>query len=379
MDIDMEMNKKILVVGGYGDVGSRICLILAKYYPGSVVAAGRSLGEAEKFSIRTLGKVLPRQLDVSKDWANHELNDVGMVIMSLDLLSPEFAKHCLKSGIHYIDITASQVLINNLEGLKGETKENNATGIISVGLDPGISNLLVKQCSREMDYPEKAEINLLFGLGEDHGDGSIEWILNNLQNDFELNLCGSTIPVQSFQDGKSVIFPRELGKRTAYAFNFSDQHVLKKTLGIPEVRTRMCFESKVITWLVAALAQIRFFKLLKYSIIKSSFKFLLKNLKLGSDVYSIKVTVRGVKAGKEVLSHGAIQGNGEAQITAEVATLVARRLLELKPNPGVYHIEELFDAKDILKHIKGARLFDKSNDVQTENTKQQLLIHLNEN
>ena len=378
----MAQKANIMVIGGYGDVGKRICLALVDHFPDQVIAAGRNYTKAKKFSEETNGKVLPRIVDVSHEWVSHEFDDIGMVIMAMELPSTSFAKSCLKAGINYIDITATHDLIKGLKMLNGEAQEHDTVGIVSVGLDPGVSNLLVKQCCQGMDYINQAEINLLFGLGEDHGEGSIEWILYNLQKDYQLPINGSPIKIRSFGDGRKVMFPKELGRHTTYNFNFSDQHVLSTTLGIPDVRTRMCFESKWTTSLLATLARIRFFKLLRYNQVRKPFKYLLKNLKIGSDVYAIKVSVRGKKNGTEVFSHSAILGHCEAQATAEVAALTTRKLIDTKPGSGVFHIEELFEPEDILCHIKGAQLFgdaipDKI--LPIDNLNKQFLTELHDN
>ena len=366
-----------MVIGGYGDVGKRICLALADHFPGQVIAAGRNYTKAKRFSEETDGKVLPRIFDVSNEWVSHEFEDIGMVIMALELSSTSFAKSCLKAGINYIDISATHDLIKGLKMLNSEAQEHGAAGVVSVGLDPGMSNLLVKQCCQGMDCVNQAEINLLFGLGEDHGDGSIEWILDNLQKNYQLIINGSPVKIRSFRDGKQVMFPKELGRHTTYNFNFSDQHTLSTTLGILDVRTRMCFESKWTTSLLATLARIRFFKLLKYNQVRKPFKYLLKNLKMGSDVYAIKVSVRGKKNGTEIFSHSAISGHCEAQATAEVAALTGKKLIDTKPGSGVFHIEELFAPEDILCHIKGAQLFGDA--LPIDNLNKQFLTELHDN
>lgn len=50
------MKRKIVVVGGYGQVGKVICEEMAKIYPYKVYAAGRSLQKAKQFSIETEGR-----------------------------------------------------------------------------------------------------------------------------------------------------------------------------------------------------------------------------------------------------------------------------------------------------------------------------------
>ena len=43
----MKVKNQILVIGGYGQVGSRICTMLSGKYPGKVIAAGKNLAKAE--------------------------------------------------------------------------------------------------------------------------------------------------------------------------------------------------------------------------------------------------------------------------------------------------------------------------------------------
>lgn len=363
------MDKNILVVGGYGDVGRRICLKLAEHFPGKVIAAGRNYAKAQTFSRQTEGKVLASYLDVTNNWDDHNLSNVHIVIMSLDLPTADFARSCLQAGIHYIDITASYSLIQDIKNADDLAKSSGATGVVSVGLDPGISNLLVKQCFKGIHQKEKAEINILLGLGEDHGDGSIDWILDNLQCDYTLKVNGTPKQIISFHSGKWVTFPDGLGRHVAYAFNFSDQHVLPETLGVPDVRTRMCFESKGITRLGAMLSRIRFFKLFKYQVIRKIFKYLLKNLKMGSDVYAVKVSVSGFHNDMKIYRHAAVLGNCEAQATAESAALTALWLASNQPLPGVFHIEEIIEPEDILGKIIGMRLYGEAD---TERTRSQM-------
>ena len=88
----MAQKANIMVIGGYGDVGKRICLALADHFPGQVIAAGRNYTKAKKFSEETNGKVLPRIVDVSHEWVSHEFDDIGMVIMAMELPSTSFAR-----------------------------------------------------------------------------------------------------------------------------------------------------------------------------------------------------------------------------------------------------------------------------------------------
>lgn len=352
------MQDKILVVGGYGDVGGRICHLLMNEFKEKVIAAGRNLDKAEKFSHDTRGKVLARRIDVS-DFTSHDvLNDVQLVIVALDLPDVGFAKLCLSLGISYIDISATYKQISAIAELDDVAKENNVTGIVSVGLDPGISNLLAKYCTQQLDKTDKLYVNILLGLGEDHGEASIEWILNNLQHDFALKINGKREEVKSFQDKRKVAFPENLGEHNTYAFNFSDQYVIAKNLDIPEVKTRMAFESRRVTDLFYWLSIVGFFKLLKYKWLRKLYKAILVKLKMGTDMYALKIEAFGAKLGEPVSVHAAVSGKSEAQATASVAAKVAEQLLK---DPllakGVFHIESLFEPKLFINGLKEMRFY----------------------
>lgn len=99
---------KILVVGGYGNVGRTISVTLGNVFPEKVIAAGRSYEKAEQLSFETRGQVLPIALDVSQAHENDELlNQVAVVIMCLDQSDNRFVEECIRRGVHYIDISAN--------------------------------------------------------------------------------------------------------------------------------------------------------------------------------------------------------------------------------------------------------------------------------
>jgi saccharopine dehydrogenase-like NADP-dependent oxidoreductase len=56
--------------------------------------------------------------DVSLVSANEKLlDDVGIVMMCLDLESIDFVRLCIQRGIHYIDISASYSILSQIEML----------------------------------------------------------------------------------------------------------------------------------------------------------------------------------------------------------------------------------------------------------------------
>ncbi|MNC37956.1 Lysine 6-dehydrogenase [compost metagenome] len=180
------MREHIVVVGGYGQVGQTVCRLLAERFPGDVYAAGRNLQKAEQFSTSTGGAVKPMLLDVSRPFSPEAMSRVRTVVMCLDQDNTDFARHCLRHGIHYMDVTAEAGFMTAMEGLHEEAASAGATAVLSVGLVPGLSNLLAADAAADMDRVESVDIALMLGMGEAHGRAAIQWTVENIAHDFSV-------------------------------------------------------------------------------------------------------------------------------------------------------------------------------------------------
>lgn len=342
------------MVGGYGQVGKVICAQLAKIYPYKVYAAGRNLQKAEQFSILSEGKVLPLQLDVNEPITDDLFLEVSMVIMCLDIQNTGFVQLCVKHQVDYIDITADYSVMSKIQ----EMRSIESTVVLSVGLAPGITNMLVKQGKNQLDQVDSADIYLLLGLGEAHGRAAIEWTVDNLHAVYSVIEQGSRKQVTSFSDGKEMDFPARLGRKTAYRFNFSDQHVLPQTLHIPTVSTRLCFDSSMMTYLLASLKYTGVVRWLQQPLIREKVVDLFEKSQWGSDVYVAKVDITGQLYGRHVRYQGSINGKKEFYVTGKVAAFVAKNIYEGHYPPGVFHMEELFQPTDLFVDLGDIITFD---------------------
>lgn len=340
-------NGKILIVGGYGAVGQVISTTLGNLFPNEVIVVGRNFQKAKKISIELDQKVIPLELDITSIPQNDErLDDVNLVIMCIDQMDIKFVSQCIKRGIHYIDITANYNFLSKIESLNNEARNHNSTVILSVGLAPGITNLLAKRCKFMIKDMRYAEIFIMVGLGE----AAYRWAFEDLNDQFFIKEDGEKKQVRSFEDGRQTIFPGRLGKRTAYRSNFSDQHVIPKTLNIDSVSTRICFDSAVMTGLYALLKKTGLSSLLKLRIVQD---FLIKFLKLfrfGSDQFVLKVEA-GSNRKQGLLYECSISGNGQGNITGLVAAKVAEKLYTSSFASGVFHIEQLFNPLEFIENL----------------------------
>ncbi len=347
---------KILIVGGYGAVGRVISTMLGNLFPGQVIVAGRNYQKAKEFSSELDQKVIPLELDItsiSKD--DERLSDVNLVIMCIDQRNTQFVTQCIQQGIHYIDISATYELLSEIESLNNEAGNHGTTVVLSVGLAPGLTNLLARHCKSKIQDMQYADIYIMLGFGEAHGEAAVRWTLENLNAEFSLRDGVVTKQVRSFENGKQTIFPDKIGKRTAYRFNFSDQHVIPRTLEINSASTWLCFDSRLITYLFAFLKKAGLSRIFGF---RPAQNFLIKILKVfhfGSEQFVIKVEA-GTSREQGALYECSLSGQGEGRIAGLVAAKVAEELYTSSFASGVFHIEQLFNPLEFIENLNGTGL-----------------------
>lgn len=337
------MRTDIVVIGGYGHVGAQICMLLCEKFEGVVYAAGRNLERAERFCESTGGTVKPLKLDAAQEFSAAGMRQIKLVVMCLDQQDTSFAEACLREGIHYVDITASLDFFGKMARISGPGNKYEAAAVLSVGLAPGLTNLLAGEARRSMDEVQRLDISILLGLGDTHGQAAIEWTVDNLSAAFEVMQEGKAIRVDSFSDGQTVDWGAELGKRRAYRFPFADQQTLARTLRIPSVATRLCFDSRLATAGIALLQKLGLLRLLKGKRLRNAAAASFGKIRFGTERYAVKVKASGLKNGAASTSEYVIQGFREAGVTAQVAAIVAGAIYGKEHNKrGIFHLEQLF-------------------------------------
>ncbi len=335
----------IIVIGGYGHVGGSISVRLAKKFPGRVVAAGRSLERAERFCLEHGGSIRPLRLSAYEQPDMTLLASAKLVVMCLDQTDTRFAEACLMAGIDYVDVSASGSFLTALELLNRMESGPLATAVLSVGLAPGLTNMLAKQAMQTLTYTKAIDISIMLGLGDEHGKAAIEWTVDSLNSEYQVDAGGQPRLVSSMTDGRVTNFGGRLGKRSAYRFPFSDQQTLPRTLGIPEAATRLCFDSRLSTRLLAALKRIGALKLLSRPRWRNLAVAAFGKLRFGTEQFAVKVEASGEVEGAHAIAGFGAAGVREAEFTASFAASVAEAIYDGGSWPeGVFHTEQLFDS-----------------------------------
>lgn len=344
------MKRKILIVGGYGAVGSSIAERLMKVYPHQIIIAGRSFSKAQAKAEEFQNKVIPQQLDINnlKDFS--VLNEVELVIMCLDQQNTDFVEYCISKGISYIDISADYQNLQKIQKLHGLAEQNNSTVVLSVGLAPGITNLLAQYVVSQMQNVESIDIFVLLGLGEKHGDHAYRWTFDNVDSNYTLKIHDEEKTIKSFTQPLKTNLS---GNRIFYLFNFSDQHVLLNTLDVTKVQTRMAFDVEWFTELTAFLRKLRITRLFRNKKVKDFAIQSFKNFPMGSDVFGVKVIAKDKNGNSKSVI---VKGNNEGRITASVAAEIAVLVLDENLPKGVFHSHQL--VKDIPVFLNKLKNYD---------------------
>jgi hypothetical protein len=184
------------------------------------------------------------------------------------------------------------------------------------------SSLLKRRITPHRALPgSPTRVSVLFGLGEAHGEAAVRWTVENLDKRFEAPGAGT---VGGLEDPKKTLFPGHFGARTCYRFDFADQHVLARTLGVERVATRLCFDSAASTRLLALAKRVGAFRRLSGPRGRDVLVALFSRFHMGSDGFAVKAEAEGKGGGVCACS---ARGRGEARTTEVVAAIVAERLL----------------------------------------------------
>jgi hypothetical protein len=216
-------------------------------------------------------------------------------------------------------------VLAEIEDLDDLAKRHDATAALSVGLAPGITNLLARHCT-ERSSTQEVRIGVLLGSGEHHGPAALAWTLDGL---------GQT------EGSWTTNFPAPYGERTVHRFPFSDQYTLPVTLGIATASTGLCLDSRITTALLAAAGRPAIARLLRRPKVRDILLTALTSVHVGSEGFAVTVRSGTVQ--------GSFSGRVQSRATGLTAALLIRHLPDLPS--GVGHIEQLVEPDAFLTEL----------------------------
>lgn len=266
---------------------------------------------------------------------------VGAIVWNLItwwLGLPTSSSHAL-GGIHYVDISATESVLSAIERLDPLARTHNATAVLSVGLAPGLTNLLARHCYERLPSATAIDITLTASVNGDHGPDSLRWIVDGLVAAPDRTVAG--------RRPQRVDLPG-FGPRTAHPFPFSDQHIVSRALGV-QATTRLAFESAALTAMIFALRAARVFRLLRGPRARRLLAAILSHVRFGTDRFVVQAVATDAGGQRVAL---AATGRQEGRSTGVVAAHVARLLRAGDIPAGVVHIDDLGDPSVLLRQLE---------------------------
>jgi hypothetical protein len=276
---------------------------------------------------------------------------VALVLVCLDQTDTDFVEQCLARGLCYLDISADYAFLSQVERLDGVARKAGGTALLSIGVAPGLTNLLAAHAYAQMERVDRIDILLELGLGDHHGQAAVEWMFDNLDATYEVRENGRAKSVRSFGESLRLCLPGA-SARAAYRFNFSDQHVIGRTLDVPSVSTWIRFEDRLSTWAFAKSSRMGLGRLLRRRWWRRLAVWLFMNVHLGSAMCGVAVRATGrTRDGAKSLTLG-VTGRKEALMTAIIAAETVRQAITRDLPPGVHHSEQAIEFEPVIAALQ---------------------------
>ena len=343
----------ILVVGGYGLVGSRIASDLAEDYADGVVIAGRSVARAKETAAGLGRGVRGRRIDVADPSSfTDALDGIAVVVSCIDQPDRALLHAAIERGLGYTDITPHLTELGRgaaYEAIDAAARASGARVVLGAGLVPGISSVMVRAVAEMLDGADSIDTSLLLSANDRTGPASSEYFLQELTMPFAVHLAGRDQPAHAFSDPRDVTFPPPIGPRRAYLFPFSDQVLYPRTMGADTVTTRLALDPPRLAHLLAFLIRTRAIDLpaIEPVLRKVSSRRRERAPNEGAQ-FALRVDVRH----GEAAGYARLVGRGQASAAATGAAGVVRSLLNGEViEAGAWMPEQVVDPRKFFGHL----------------------------
>ncbi len=356
----------IVLVGGYGQVGLEVARVLAPRYPGRVVLAGRTLPAAQAaaavIGYGTRGAIVDADRLHQAD-SNALLADAALVLACAGHTRPTLAEAAIRAGADYADITADGTLIADIEALDPLARRNGVAAVLSVGLAPGLTNLLAAAACAGLDSVHRVDLLVRLGLGDVHGPAAWAWTVDALNAEFDVPSPSGSVRMRSLTQKRTFLLPEQPaagadgrpGPRrpvVGYRFDFPEQRTLARTLEVPAVASWLALDPPLVGAALSLASRSGVSRLLTNPGARRLTLAALSRTRIGSDTAGAVATATGYRAGAPAELTLDVTGRSEATITAHVAAHIAEQLLSHRNAAGVHHLEHVTTAADVLTTLR---------------------------
>jgi saccharopine dehydrogenase-like NADP-dependent oxidoreductase len=323
--------KKIIILGGYGAVGSRICTAIAHIPYAECVIAGRNPRRARRLAKTISASTL--RIDIENEaQVEQELAGAFLVVNAAapfqrqSMAVPQF---CAKAGIHYIDLADDRSYVSEVLRLNAQAKRSNCLLVTGASSMPALAAVLVDSLTHYFDKISEIRTYLVGGNKVPFGRASVFSLLSKIGGTTRCKIRGRWVEPYCWSEVRKVNFPPPLGKRRTYIYDVPAPDHFSRAYDAQSASFRMGFQSQLFNRGLGFLGWLRRIGLLKQL---SRYSGLLRAItqrfrRTGAAGFAIQVQVEGTQGEREV-SHAAtlVETNSASMgiTTSIVVTLIKR-------------------------------------------------------
>jgi hypothetical protein len=252
---------RILVLGGYGFFGSRICTALARNPRIHLIIAGRNIDKATALAYQVgLRSENARALDAADPRLADELRklEVATLIHTAGPFQDQdyaVARAALRAGCNYLDLADGRAFVNGIGELDGAARAAGVTIVSGVSSLPALSSAVV---DRYLEHFSRLDA-IRFGISSGAvvpGIATLLAVLGYCGQPFTVLENGAWTEARGWLDTQLHEFPRPVGSRLLGRCDVPDLDLLPaRYAGVKTVAFHAGFASETGHRLVELLAR----------------------------------------------------------------------------------------------------------------------------
>lgn len=168
---------KIVVLGGYGEMGTVASCDLSETFSGNVVIVGTDAGKARRLAGRFRNKrITGAYADI------HDRQSVDRVLEGADVLlnatnyyfNLEVMEHALRNSVNYLDLGGLYHMTKRQLKLHRRFQKRSILALLGCGATPGITNIMANHCAKSFSAIDSVHIQ--FG-DKDYTDYNMPFVV----------------------------------------------------------------------------------------------------------------------------------------------------------------------------------------------------------
>ncbi len=361
----MSGKPRVVVFGGTGHFGTRICRRLAKEPDLELIVTSRSAERAIRLAAELQDQAATVNIAaVDQDAPDlaarlRELNPTVVIHTAGPYQGQDYgvAQACIDAGCHYVDLADGRQFVAGFDSLDAAAKEVGVVLVTGASTLPGVSSAVVNQMRDRFQSIERIETSIAPAHQTPRGPGTVRAVLSYCGAPFDTWHDGEWRTVYGWQDLRWQRYP-SLGRRLSGACDVPDLALFPDYVpGVRTVSFHAALEApweQLGLWVMAWLTRIGIVR--DWTRFAPAFLAMSERLiRLGSRRGGMQLRIDGMGLdGKAHTCHWQLvaEQNHGPEIPCTPTIVVAKQLLAGKlSEPGAYPCLGLFTVAELMAEL----------------------------